>query len=161
MTQEIWFNPGGNYTAAGVLALLPLIVLALARKMRLEGKGTGRWEITGKYAYPLIAVPLILYFGILYWWLFQGQFYRLVIRDSGVWTLDYRMPNRSRELAVEEITNIRAVSGGMRTYRMSRICLTTSGGEYCSAQFAPGNTEKYLRLLERMKKQGASGATKQ
>ena len=92
-------------------------------------------------------MPLILYFGVVYRWLFYDQFYWILI-DDGSWRLEYYLPGRTRTLSPAEIAEVRAVTGDLWTYRAVRLSILTQDGvEYLSAQVAPADRDYYVDLL--------------
>lgn len=150
MMQEIAFNPGGAYVAAVYLSLGPVIILIIAYFVRKSGRATDRWGVTKRYWFLPIGIPLVLYYGIIYWWLFYDQFYRIVIHDGITWELEYKIPTRIKAISGNDISAIRSVTGDMRTYRSARILILTKDGKrYLSSQISKRDTEYYLKILKR------------
>jgi hypothetical protein len=148
--SSLLFNPAGSYLAAGWLGLGPLLIgLAVARQRR-RSAATSRRN-AGRWLWSLVLAPLLLYYGVLYWWLFYDQFYELNWSADTTWRLSYRLPSRSYTVAVADISDLRIVTGDLRTYRMARLQITTRDGHrWLSAQLKPSVAEDYLRQLQRL-----------
>ena len=150
--QEIVFNIGGNYVAALFWCAAPLIVILLGILARMMGWSRDRMAFARRYWYMPLLVPLVLYYGFIYWWLFYDQFYRVLVRDDNTWQLEYRMPTRTRTISADDIADFQTVTGDIRTYRMIRIAISTKDGEkYLSAQVAEDDADFYLNLLQQVK----------
>lgn len=146
--QGIVINPAGAYTAAFYFSLLPGVILIFAYLRRKRGKSTGKWEVSRQYWYLPIDLPVLLYFGLIYWWLFYDQFYRIIIQSNDSWKLEYLMPKRTKVIFSSDISEIQAVTGDIRTYKMTRILILTKDGKrYLSAQISQGETKDYLEII--------------
>lgn len=148
--HSIHFNAWGNIVAALFFFSLPLFIVVaggLARRKVVQHK---RWLLAKRYWYLPLLVPLILYYGIIYRWLFYDQFYWITIEDSGAWQLGYYLPARKRTIWPGNIESVRHISGDIWTYKVIRILISTADGkQHLSAQISPRDREHYLDLLQR------------
>ncbi len=122
------------------------------------GWGKVKRDFIKRYWYMPIIVPILIYYGFIYWWLFYDQFYRILIQSDATWQLEYRMPVRTKTIPVNDISTIQAVTGDMRTYEMTRILIfTRDGNRYLSAQVALEDEGFYLEILRKYKNQYLNG----
>jgi hypothetical protein len=152
--REFMFNPGGNYLAAALLGIIPLVILMVAWQQPATRELSWGWQISKRlYGLPLF-VLLLGYYGLLYWWLFYDQFYRLEVQPRGLWKLEYRLPTRSYTLADKDIAALDLESGDLRTYRMTRLVIVTVDGErYPSAQVSERQAEEYRAIVAQLRKE--------
>jgi hypothetical protein len=152
MAMEIPFNPGGNYFAAVFLSLGPVVILLFARWQRKKNKGTALWEVAKRWGYAPIWIPALIYFGLIYWWLFQDQFYRILIMEDATWHLKYPVPPRTQILAAGDIDRIETYTGDYRTFKMVRIVITTwDRKRFVSAQISSTAAAHYAKLLQEIR----------
>jgi len=150
--NSIHFNPIGNLIAALFLCILPLVIIIIGVLARRKGIDKNRWSFVKRYWYLPILVPLFLYYGIIYRWLFYDQFYWITMKDEGTWQLEYSVPTRIKTIAADDISAIQAVTGDIWTHRMVRILISTKDGkEHLSAQVSESDKDYYIKLLKKHK----------
>lgn len=150
--QAIHFNVMGNVTAALFFFSLPLVIVvagALARRKSAENK---RWLFAKRYLYVPLLVPLLLYYGLIYRWLFYDQFYWITIENDGIWRLEYYLPSRTKTISSSDISHIETFTGDLWTFKTVRILIvTTDGKRHMSAQVSRWDERLYLNLLNQLK----------
>jgi hypothetical protein len=145
--KQIVFNAGGNYVAAMFFGALPLLVL-LVPLLGVRRETSRAYRFNRRlYHLPVLGL-LAAYYAVIYWWLFYDQFYAVVAERPGTWELQYRVPDRSTEIDVERIADVRVSSGDLRTHEMARILIETADGEiYQSAQVSLARANEYLEAI--------------
>lgn len=152
--REFLFNPGGNYAAATYFGVIPLILFLLALWQGAAPELTQSGQAGRRRTSLVLLVLLLILYGSIYWWLFYDQFYRLEIRPDGLWQLEYRLPTRSILLAATTISALDLESGGLRTYRMTRLVIVTADGErYPSAQISERQAKEYRAILAQFRQE--------
>ena len=150
--NSIHFNPIGNLIAALFFCILPLFIVIIGLLARRKGIGKNRWSSVKRYWYLPILVPLFLYYGIIYRWLFYDQFYWITMKNEGIWELEYSVPTRIRTINAGDISSIEAATGDIWTHRMVRILISTKDGKkYLSAQVSESDKDYYINLLKKHK----------
>lgn len=149
--HAIHFNVTGNIVAALFFFSLPLIIVlagALARRRGIDDK---RWRFSRRHLYLPLLVPLLLYYGVIYRWLFYDQFYWVEIEKDGDLRLEYYLPSRTRTISAGDISHFESFSGDLWTYKTVRIfVVTTDGTRHRSAQVSRWDENFYLSLLNRL-----------
>jgi len=150
--HSIHFNPMGNYVAALFWCVLPLVIIIIGELRHRKGIGKNKWSFVKRYWYLPILIPLFLYYGIIYRWLFYDQFYWITVKNNGTWELEYSVPSRIKTIMADDISDIQAVTGNMWTHRMVRILISTKDGKkYLSAQVSKSDKDYYIKLLKKHK----------
>lgn len=148
--HAIHFNSMGNVVAALFFFSLPLFIVVAGALARGENAESKRWHLARRYGYLPLLIPLILYYGIIYRWLFFDQFYRIHIDESGAWRLVYYLPPRERVIQARNIERVDYFTGDIWTYKTIRILISTADGkQYLSAQVSPRDKDFYINLLTR------------
>lgn len=150
--HSIHFNPLGNYVAVLFLCALPPLFMLLGHLASMMGWGKSRWAFARRFWYLPLLVPLFLYYGIIYRWLFYDQFYWITVKNNGAWELEYSVPSRIKTIMADDISDIQAITGDMWTHRMVRILISTKDGKkYLSAQVSKSDKDYYVNLLKKHK----------
>ena len=146
--HSIHFNALGNIAAALFYFSLPLIIVVAGGIQARGGADRARWRLARRFWYLPVLLPLALYYGIVYRWLFFDQFYSVTIADDGTWQLEYFLPRQVKTLSANQISEIQSFTGDLWTYRMVRILIaTTDGRRLMSAQVSRADERLYLNLL--------------
>lgn len=147
--HSIHFNALGNIAAALFFLSLPLIVVVAGGVAARRGADRARLRMVRRFWYLPVLLPLALYCGVVYRWLFFDQFYSVTITDDGTWQLEYFLPRRVKTLSANQIAEINSFTGDLWTYRMVRILIaTTDGRRLMSAQVSRADERLYLNLLK-------------
>ncbi|MDX1434612.1 MAG: hypothetical protein R3286_19375 [Gammaproteobacteria bacterium] len=144
----VHFNAAGNLVTASLFLAFPVLVVAGAVWARRKGGGEERWTRLRQYWYLPALVPIVLYYGVVYRWLFHDQFYWITVKRDGEWQLEYCIPPVTRTIAAADIWDIRGAEQDIWTYRSARIVIVTSDGEeFPSAQVSALDEDYYVDLL--------------
>ena len=142
----------GNLVAASFFLSLPLLVIAAAIWMRPKGPVRERWTALARFWYLPVIVPLVIYYGIVYRWLFHDQFYWITVERDGKWHLEYCIPPVTETIAAADIWDIRGAEQDIWTNRSARIVIVTSAGEeLSSAQVSSVDEDYYVDLLTKLR----------
>ncbi len=151
--HAIHFNVMGNVIAALFFFSLPLLIIVAGALARRKGVESKRWLFAKRYGYLPLLVPLVLYYGIIYRWLFYDQFYWITIEQNGAWRLEYYLPSRTRTITASEISHIESFTGDIWTYKTARILVVMADGKrHMSAQLSRWDEDLYLNFLNQLRR---------
>lgn len=146
------FNVGGNTIAALFLSVLPLLVVAVGIVSVRMGHMTAAGRFSRRLHHAPLIIVLLAYFAVVYRQFFYDQFYWLVVHESGDWQFEYYLPSRTKTIDPATISDIRAFSGDLWTYRDVRIVIETeSGARYVSTQIGRHDRDRFLALLDALR----------
>lgn len=148
--EAISIPPSGAYFAARFFSVLPLVVFLVAWIARRMQGEIGLWGAS-RFGYLLLVLVLVAYYGVIWNWLFRGQFYDVTSISDSRWDVGYRMPPRIESLDPRDIArisgeNLGSITGGATTGRI--VIELADGTRVRSAQVARHRIAGYIDALQ-------------
>jgi len=142
-------QPGGAYRAALYFALLPLVLVALVLLVK-RTQAIAKTSLLERFGYLPLLVMLAAYYGLIWQWLFYGQFYAVLDDSETQWRLEYLAPKRHASIDVARISSISkqnaySATGASTTARL--LVEMDDGRVLRSAQMAYHKAEDHLQRL--------------
>lgn len=152
------FNVRGNIVAALYLMSLPLILVLIGVYAVRRGRTSAGWRLNRRLRHAPLILALGLYFGVIYRQFFYDQFYWLVVTRTGEWQFEYYLPSRTATIDPADITDIRARSGDLWTYRGVRLVVETSDREqFVSTQVSRHDRDAFVAQVNALRREAGKG----